>query len=299
MENLSVQFIGFLNAIKVGLPLLVIATLMVRVAKTVRYKMNSNIDDNKVLFKDDNPAYGKATFGFFLGLIIAVSGVLEGSSKGLLVDMRDVVIYGSFIVVLFGLSRIIFDKVFFNKFSIDKELVNDKNKGMGWAMLGAYVATGYILRGAIMGDVNAVYPSVAAEIWAGIASTGFYFILSQIAFVIAGKFYQLLTPYDFHKELEEDNVAAGIALGGFLIGLGFVLGNAGGNTVGVNEAVMFYARVVVGLMVMTIARKVIAEHILTPGENIGKEIVEDKNENAGFACATAYILAAVFTALAI
>jgi uncharacterized membrane protein YjfL (UPF0719 family) len=53
-----------------------------------------------------------------------------------------------------------------------------------------------------------------------------FFFAGQVVLVLFGFIYQFFTRYDIHAEIEDDNIAAGIAFCGALIAIGIVLGHA-------------------------------------------------------------------------
>jgi uncharacterized membrane protein YjfL (UPF0719 family) len=280
-------FTAFGVALARGIPLLIETLIIIYIAKLIHDGL-TKFDDNAELFKNDNRAVGVATAGYYLGILIALTGVLAGGSKGLLNDVIDVGVYGILAIVMQNISRWSADKFILSEFSIDEELVRDRNMGTAWAMFGIYFATGMIVRGAIMGD--------SASFWSGIGTTLYYFILSQVILVIVAWVYQSkITPYDFHEEIKNDNVAAGLAFAGFVSALGVIVSHGGGNHVSVADTVGFILWTAIGIVILGFTRAVLAERILVPGHKITDEVVRDRNENAGWMLIAAYhIMAWVF-----
>jgi uncharacterized membrane protein YjfL (UPF0719 family) len=287
MTALVNTFTTFGDALVKGVPLFVETIIIIYIAKLIRDGL-TRFDDNAELFKNDNHAVGVATAGYYLGVLIALTGVLAGGSRGLLGDVIDVGVYGILAIIMQNIARWSADKFILSEFNIDDELVRDKNMGTAWAMFGIYFATGMIVRGAIMGD--------SAGFWGGIGTTVYYFILSQVILVIVARIYQSkITPYDFHKEIENDNVSAGLAFAGFVSALGVIISHGGGNHFSVADTVGLILWTVVGLIILGFTRAVLAERILVPGHKITDEVVRDRNENAGWMLIAAYhIMAWVF-----
>ena len=53
-----------------------------------------------------------------------------------------------------------------------------------------------------------------------------FWALGQAALVLAGLVYEWITPYSIHDEIEKDNVAAGVAFAGALVGIGVIVFHA-------------------------------------------------------------------------
>ena len=99
-------------------------------------------------------------------------------------------------------------------FRISDELIRDWNQGTGAVSCGVSIATGIIIYGSVSGS--------GGTIW---TATGFW-ALGQIILIIAVMIYNWITPYNVHDEIEKDNVAAGVSLGGAIIGIGIIVGLA-------------------------------------------------------------------------
>ena len=269
-----------------AIPYIVILIAIAFLAKKCR-DICTSFDDNEELFESDNPAIGIATAGYFLGIIVALVGVMSGGSRGLALDCLDLCVYGTLSIAFLNIARLSTDKFILNKFSIDIELVDDKNEGTSWVMFGAYIANGWVIYGAIAGE-----PS---NLLAGVGNSICFFLLGQVAFILAAKIYQKFTPYDFHDLIEKDNVAAGLSFGGYLIALGTIIGHTGELQVTVSDITTFFLWSIGGAIILGIlARLVIAEWILVPGHEINKEIEEDKNTNASWMELVAYQMVAWF-----
>jgi uncharacterized membrane protein YjfL (UPF0719 family) len=286
IENLKI----FLDAVGAGIPLFVATLILLYIAKLVR-QLTTSFDENDQLFNADNPAAGIATAGYYIGIMIAFTGVLTGSSQDWLIELRGGAIYGILAIIFQTIAGWSADRFILRKFKVAEELIRDKNKGTAWAMFGVYFATGMVVRGAIMGDS----PSLVS----GIESSVFYFVLSQFALIVISYFYQVITPYDFHKEIEADNVAAGLAFGGFVSAVGVILSHASGNTIGAGDILIFICWTVLSLIVLSLTKFLVVEHILIPGHKIKKEIIEDRNENAAWMLVVGYQAVAWLFALAV
>lgn len=281
MQDLSFAafFEQFIGAIGKGLPLFMGTLILLWMARFIRER-TSTYDENKQLFVKDNPAVGIAVAGYYIGILIALTGVLAGPSLGLKIDMRDCAVYGILAILFQNIAGWSADKFILKSFNIDDELVRDKNKGTAWSLFGIYFATGMVVRGSIMGGTSELVP--------GLVSALVYFILSQLVLILSSYFYRLITAYDFHKEIEDDNIAAGLAFGGFVAAVGVIIGHASGDSLTTPDIAMFFSWTVVGLLLLWGTEMIVVKYILVPGHNVSKEIQADRNENASWMLVVGY-----------
>jgi uncharacterized membrane protein YjfL (UPF0719 family) len=147
-------------------------------------------------------------------------------------------------------------------------------------MFGVYFAVGMIVRGVVMGE--------STGILSGLMTTIYYFVLSQIAIILVGWLYQVITPYNFHEEIEKDNVSAGLAFAGFFSSMGVIIGHSGGDGFNWPDTINFILYTITGVIILALTRYIVAEHILSPGHRITKEIIEDQNQNMAWMLVVSY-----------
>jgi len=230
------------------------------------------VDDQ--LSAQDNPAFGLCLIGYYLGTLIVFIGVTQGDTNDEISLALALAIDAGWAVggiLLLNLSRVVLDKLVLGTFSTMKEVVEDRNVGMGAVELATYVASSLVIAGAVSGGGG------------GILTALVFFALGQVTLIAFSHLYQLLTPYDFRAEIEKDNAAAGIAYAGNIICVGIILmrGTAG-DFVSWNENLLnfgWYAAA--AIVVLTVGRYAI-DGLLLPGRTLKQEIVEDRNVNAGY-----------------
>ena len=234
------------------------------------------------LVEKDNLALAVALVGYLLGLVLAIGGVMSGPSQGLDIDLIDIMIYGPLAIVLLNLSRIVNDRLILHGFSIRDEIIRDHNVGTGAVVCASYVATGLVIYGAVSGVLG------------GVVTTVVFWALGQVALVLAGLVYNVITPYSIHDEIERDNVAAGVGFAGALVGIGIVVQHAAaGDFISWAMSLQeFGLEVVVGLVVLPVVR-VVTDLVLLPGRRLTDEIVNQEHPNlgAGFIEALSYVAA--------
>ena len=211
---------------------------------------------------------------------MAIGGTLSGPSQGLENDLIDIGIYGLLAIILLNLSRLVNDGVILHGFKVRDELIDDQNAGTGAVIAASYIATGLVIFGAVSGEIG------------GIVTTVIFWALGQVALVLAGLVYELITPYSIHDEIEKDNVAAGVAFAGALVGIGVIVFHASaGNFISWTVNLQDFAiEVVAGLILLPIVR-FISDVILLPGQKLTDEIANQEHPNlgAGFIEATSYV----------
>lgn len=239
------------------------------------------------LVEKDNLAVALAVSGYYLGLVIVLGGVVSGpASFSVVDDVIGLVIFGLLGIVLLNLSAWVNDIVIFSKFDNEREIVEDRNSGMGAVEGGNYVAVGLITAGAMSGEGGLV-PGLV------------YWFAGLAALVVAGLLYDKITSYDLHDEIEKDNAAVGVAFAGVLIGFGNIIRLAGdGDFVSWNESMAeFGYYTVVGLILLPLVR-LFADKVLLPGASLSDELVKTKpNLGAGVLEAVSYLAASMLIGL--
>lgn len=245
---------------------------------TTRYNINEEVTDK------DNPAFGTLLALYLLGIAIALGGL----AFGITVDdpaagFLNIGVYGVAVIVLMRLSVLINDKFILSKFCIHKEITEDRNVGTAFVVGGSCVATGFMICGALSGESD--------SFMLGIRDLLIYWAIGQFLLIIGGHVFQLITSYDVHKTIEDDdNMAAGLSFGGFLVAIGIITKSAlqGASS---NIAVEIQTTLVLaasGIILLCLVR-VLADKVLLPKSPLSKEIAVDKNPAAGAIAAAAFV----------
>ncbi len=235
-----------------------------------------NIDDE--LTSRDNPAFGLSLVGYYVGILIIFIGssmafgdsappVSKAFWKEIAIDIGWTLLG----IILLNVARIVTDKAIFTTFSTRKEIIEDRNSGMGAVEFGVYIGSALVLAGALSGKGGGILTALA------------FFVLGQGALIIAARVYQFTTKYDFHDEIEKDNVAAGIAFAGSCIAVGIILmrGTAGDFFSWTDHLLQFSWYFFCALLLLFLNRFAI-DWVLMPKRTLHQEIVEDRNVNAGY-----------------
>ena len=235
------------------------------------------------LTERDNPAFGVFFSGYMLGLALAISGAFFGIGRSVVGNLVNIGTSGVAAIILLRATMFIGDRLVLYKFSIEKEISTDRNAGTGFAMAGLFIAGGLIIEGVMSGESGS-YVGMLRDIVV-------YWALGQLFLVVGGLLFQLAARYDVHKTIEEDdNVAAGISLGGYFVGLGIILKasltGAGGNLG--PEILVTLVIGVIGLIVLVFAR-ILAAIVLLPRSNLADEVSRQKNMAAGAVSAVSFV----------
>ena len=275
------------NQILPGFLYLAVVLVLLVIGKWVYDGLHRRFVLRTELVEKDNLAVALAVAGYYLGLVIVLGGVVSGpASFNVLDDVIGLVIFGLLGIVLLNLSAWINDKVVFSKFDNEKEIVEDRNAGMGAVEGGNYVAVGLITAGAMSGE-GGVLPGLV------------FWVLGLVALIVAGLLYDKITSYELHEQIEKDNVAVGVAFAGVLVGFGNIIRLAGdGDFVSWNESLTeFGYYTVVGLILLPFVR-IFADKVLLPGASLSDELVQDRpNLGAGFIEAVSYLAASMLIGL--
>ncbi len=270
-----------------GFVYLAVALVLLVIGKWVFDVLHRRFVLRTELIERDNLAVAAAVAGYYLGVVIVLGGVVSGpASFNLLDDVIALALFGLLGIVLLNLSAWINDKVVFRRFDNEREIVEDRNVGVGVIEGGNYVAVGLITAGALSGE-------------GGVASGMAFWVAGLAALVIAGLLYDRVTSYDLHEQVERGNVAVAIAFAGGLVGFGNIIRLAGeGDFVSWNASLTgfgYYA--VVGLVLLPLVR-LFADKVLLPGARLSDELLQDSpNLGAGVIEATSYLAASMLIGL--
>lgn len=259
-----------IDQILTGLIYLLAVFALFWLGKLVYDRLHPRYELRRELFENDNFALSIEVVGYYLGLVFALGGVLDGPSLGWIDDLIDLLIYGPLAIVLLNVSAWINDRVVLSAFDNTKEVIDDRNAGAGAVEAGSHIANGLIVAGAVSGEGGDLITAVV--FWA----------LGQIVLIVAGRLYTMILPFDLQTEIERDNVAVGVAFAGVLVALGNVvrLGIYGDFSSWAEHLGGFGIYALVGLALLPLVR-VCTDLILVPGVRLSAELVEQQRPNVG------------------
>lgn len=243
------------------------------------YKIiNKNINVDHELVEKDNLAFALANVGYYTGLLIAIWSLFVGDDFGHIVDnLINIFIYGLLSIVLLNLSVFITDKFILRSFDLKKEITEDQNVGTGVIEGAICIANGLIIHG------------VMAENPDHIVHILLLWLIAQLVLLLVAFVYNKITSYDIHKEIEKNNVAAGVGYAGAMIAIANLV------RYGAQMEAHSWLEVIenmgletgIGLVMLPIART-LTDKVLLPGRKLTDEIVNQEVPNVGAATIEAF-----------
>ena len=309
-------FIDALQSFPRGLVFVAEGLIVLALAKLARDVVTS-YSVNAEVVERANLAVALRLSGYFLAVMLVFLGVLYqplagggwfayaevnpavnaangfGFNRELGEEVLRVFLYSLGGIVALNLVRLLFDRLILYKFKLEKEVVEDQNAGAGAAEFGMYVATGLLIAGAVAGD------TVTSETEAALVALAF-FGMGLVLLIVFALFYEFTTSFNIHDEIERDNPAVGIALGGNLIGIGLVtLKAVFGNFAGWGESIAAF--LVFGLLgfVLLYVIRLLIDLILLPTVRVSQALSEGRNVGVAFVESAVVISAALVLFMAI
>lgn len=263
---------------------LVVSFILFIIGKLIYRLFHPGLNAAAEMVEQDNFAFALSYTGYFIGLVLAIGGSIVGPSSGIVNDVIDISLYGILSILLLNISILINDKVILRKFSVRKEIIEDRNAGTGIIEAASCIGAGLIIYAAVSGEGGSMITAVG------------YWAIGQVVMVIVSALYNLITPYDIHEHIEKDNVAVGIGFAGAMVAFSIIIMHAlSGDFYGWD---MLFETVglelLIGLIMLPLMR-FLADVILLPGQKLTDEIVNQENPNMGAAVmeAFAYIASAL------
>ena len=273
------QFPRGLVYVAMGVALLAIARLAQDVVTP--YKIQVQLRDH------DNVALALSITGYYLGIIIVFLGAVyqpvTQTADGIFTwgftteyweDVLRVLVYSLVGIVVLNIARIVVDKLVLYKFSTEKEIIEDHNAGTGAVEFAVYVGVGLVIAASIAGGGGDSETSEISQALTSLAFLG----MGLVVLILYTLFYELTTSFDVHDEIERDNVAVGVALGGNLIAISIVVFKAvAGEFVGWTDgAAGFLTYAVFGFILLFVVRFAV-DMVLFPKVKVADELVKDRN----------------------
>ncbi len=222
--------------------------------------------------------------GFLLGNVAILIGAYVGDSAMLLrYDLIYYLVYAILGVLLMLFSGFIVEKTILHQFNNVDEIVRDRNIGTAAVYFGMYVASGLIISACVTGDTLATHGR-----WYGLISSVVYYTLGMIFLMLFAKIYDKLTPYSLLDEIEQDNVAVGVAFGGNIIAIGLILMRATIGDIGTwQHGMLLYFIDLAAIILLLPSVAFVLDRMVVKSINIKKEI---KKNNVACGLAEAFVI---------
>ncbi len=248
--------------------------------KAVELVTRTNFD--RELMTEDNPAAGFTLAGFYLGLFVALSGLLAGPARDLWTDLLYGAAHGAAAIACLIASAAIWRPIV--QVDFRKDIVKGRNTGAGIVAAAALAATGLIYRGALSGQSD------------NAASVAVFFALGEGSLMLAIVLYEWTTPYDVYGEIgSRGNVAAAAGCAGAILASGLIIGNAvEGQLTTWTASILDSLLYMLPVLGLPLVRLLVVNGLLMGLGNVNREISEERNAAAGMVEGAAYVGVAVF-----
>jgi len=287
------SFIDTLEFFPRGLVYVALGIVVLIVAKLV-LDLVTPYKINRQLAEKNNSALGLSITGYFMGVIIVFAGVLYQPlnivrddqwqwTGDFWLDVLEVAIYSLVGIVLLNASRLLVDRLVLYKFNTEKEIIEDQNSGSAAVEAGVYVAAGLVIAASIAGSTGGIEGVSEVSIAESALRSLAFFGMGMAVLVLFSLFYELTTSFNIHDEIEKNNVAVGVALGGNLVAIGLVTFKAVfGEFIGWGESIAsFLTFAVIGFALLYVVRTAV-DFALLPGTRISHELAVDRNVGVAF-----------------
>lgn len=245
--------------------------------KLFRRQMELNLE----LFVRDNPAVAIALVGYYLGIVLALAGVLDKLGETWQDQLLYLLSYGAGVIVLMLVGAWVGDRLILRRCDTAREVQEEQNVGAAAAEAGIHIANGLILSAAMGGQSGTWI--VGLVCW----------LMGLIVLVVVSYLYPKVANYNVFREIcKRNNPAAGVALSGLLIATGNVVRIAFTpefTTWG--QSLSLYGLILGFSLLALAAIRWLADLVLVPGVKISDEIVHQAipNLGAGLIEAFAYV----------
>jgi len=213
------------------------------IAKMIADRL-TRFDDDLAIQQEGNIAVALRRFGLFLGLGVAMTGVMGGGLSKL--DMTTYILDGGIAILLFFFAHYVNDYLLVPGIS-NNDLIKEGNVSTGLVEAGSFLATGILLSGAFAGEEG---PLLSAVI---------FFLLGQSFLVIAVKINQKVYRFNVAACLREKNISAGVTVAGLLVSYSLILrATIAGSFTGWAESLgYFFASALTGIVGLFIFQRLI------------------------------------------
>ena len=272
--------IDILTYLPRGLIYVALGLVVLTLAKLARDVVTRHRIEEEIVTKG-NLAVALRLSGYLMGVILVFLGAVYeplggdgyvglGLDRAFGLEVLWVFLYSLAGIVALNLMRMVTDRLVLYRFELEREIIEDQNVGAAAAEFGVNIASGLVIAGAIAGE-------------GGPLNALAFFGLGLGVLILFAVFYEWTTPFNIHDEIERDNPAVGIALGGNLIAIGLVTFKATfGDFVGWQAGILeFVVYSVVGFALLYVLR-VAVDLVLLPHTRVSQQVAGGRNVGVAF-----------------
>lgn len=289
--------IDILTYLPRGLVYVALGLVVLTLAKLARDAVTRHRIEEEIVTKG-NLAVALRLSGYLAGIILVFLGAVYeplggdgyvglGFDRAFGLEVLWVFLYSLAGIVALNLMRLVTDRLVLYRFELEREIIQDQNAGAAAAEFGVNVASGLVIAGAIAGE-------------GGPLNALAFFGLGLGVLILFALFYEWTTPFNIHDEIERDNPAVGIALGGNLIAIGLVTFKATfGDFVGWQAGILeFVVYSVVGFVLLYVLRLAV-DLVLLPHTRVSQQVAGGRNVGVAFVETAVVVSSALILLLAI
>ncbi len=223
------------------------------------------LNTNHAIEEESNQAAALSRGGLYLGLGIAMYGVISGPSNGFVNDLLAVLGYGA-LVSLFFLGARTFSSTVVLRYVNNTDEIKKGNLAVGFVEGGSYLATGIIAMSSMSGTGGNAF-----------TATGF-FVLGQLLLLVASFLYEVTTKWSVEEEIKKGNGSAGLLFAGIAIAMAIALhGSVSSDFVSWSYNMTFLFTEGVIALIFMVALSIFVDWLFLPGTDIRTEVVRDQN----------------------
>ena len=229
---------------------------------------------NEMLLRD-NPALALRYALFAIAVVFAVLGIFDraqGDSGAWLFTQNALLA-----VILIYLSRYLNDWLILYHFSHNREVVQEKNSAVAVVEGATYLASAYVIAGAFYDWENGPW---IALVW---------FFIGQLMLILLAFLYRLAGK-GVDAALDDQNLAVGISLAGFLLSGGMVCGAViSGPSQGWRSDILTVAAYLGAWVLLMLVAHLISDKLAFRSSRLGEEVMEQRNIAAALFKAVIFI----------
>ncbi len=289
--------IDILTFLPRGLAYVALGLVVLTLAKLARDIVTRHHIEEEIVDKG-NVAVALRLSGYLVGVILVFLGAVYqplggagyiglGFDRAFGLEALWVFGYSLAGIVALNLMRLVTDRLVLYRFELEREIIQDQNVGAAAAEFGVNVASGLIIAGAIAGQ-------------GGPLNALAFFGLGLGVLILFALFYEWTTPFNIHDEIERDNPAVGVALGGNLVAIGLVIFKATfGDFVGWQEGILeFVVYSVVGFALLYVLRLAV-DLVMLPHTRVSQQVAAGRNVGVAFVETAVVVSSALILLLAV
>jgi len=257
MESLSVVIGPVSMAVGVLVLLVILAGFLWATGKLEGY------DPINEIFFRDNAALGIRFALYTIAVVYALLGIFDRAQGESAVAAFS--LHALLAALLIHLSRYLNDWLILYDFDNNREVVQEKNSAVGIVEGATYWASAFVVGGA--------FDDWESGLWLAVV----WFLIGQILLILLGLLYRVVER-GAAKALDENNTAAGIALGGFLLSGGIVCGAViSGPSQGWRHDLSIVTAYILVWLALILAAHVLTDSIVLRSSRLRDEVMEQRN----------------------